>query len=291
LKENTRHFLLNSVTSGHNISLDLEMALFGDQNEATLATAIQAIVKKSQLGREEQRCNEETAIAPESLPRVVTFPYSRHSSYPELCHLIDAFKPKDVWPCTVSPQEWAKNGISIQKLFGPHSSDTVFRHDVLMESFAATLPAMQNDLDSQLTSSSTGALIEAPMALHQNPTAAVTASSAQPLEVTGWTSEVSLNESINLNQGYSTIECSIVEGVSSRKRPREDPEDPMGDMTPEEEYLQDSQRSTISQDALEMRAEAFRSMLNNVRGQGWQHIGLISTTDNHTLPEAELGER
>lgn len=267
------------------------MALFGDQNETMLATAIQAIAKKSQLGREEHRSNEEAASTPESLPKMVTFPYSRHSSYAELCHLVDAFKPKDVWPCTVSPQEWVKNGISIQKLFGPHSSGTVFRHDVLMESFAATLPVMQNDLDSHLTNSSTGALIEAPMSLHQKPTVAVTASATQPLEVTEWTSEVSLNRSINLDEGHSTIGCSVVEGVSSRKRPREDSEDPMSDMTPEEEYLQDSQRSALSQGALEMRAEAFRSMLNNVRGQGWQHIGLISTTDNHTLPEAELGER
>lgn len=41
-----------------------------------------------------------------ALPRQITFPYSRHSSYPELCDLVRAFKPKDVYQCTVNEVEW-----------------------------------------------------------------------------------------------------------------------------------------------------------------------------------------
>lgn len=47
------------------------------------------------------------------LPRKIRFPYARHSSYPEICELVELFKPRDVWPCTESPLEWQKNGRSI----------------------------------------------------------------------------------------------------------------------------------------------------------------------------------
>ena len=45
-------------------------------------------------------------VQPEGLPKVVTFPYSRHSSYEELCHLVSVFKPRDVFPCTVDEERW-----------------------------------------------------------------------------------------------------------------------------------------------------------------------------------------
>lgn len=42
------------------------------------------------------------------LPRLITFPYSRHSSYDELCDLVKAFQPRDVYPCTVDEQYWTE---------------------------------------------------------------------------------------------------------------------------------------------------------------------------------------
>lgn len=42
------------------------------------------------------------------LPKVITFPYSRHSSYAELCDLLKVFKPMDVYPCTVDEANWHK---------------------------------------------------------------------------------------------------------------------------------------------------------------------------------------
>ncbi|KAB8748972.1 hypothetical protein FH972_026523 [Carpinus fangiana] len=48
----------------------------------------------------------------------ITFPYSRHSSFEELRALVQAFKPRDVYPCTVPPlDEWDKD-MSMQALFG-----------------------------------------------------------------------------------------------------------------------------------------------------------------------------
>jgi hypothetical protein len=47
-----------------------------------------------------------------ALPNTITFPYSRHSSYPELCNLVQAFKPRDVWPCTVDVPRWLFEGLT-----------------------------------------------------------------------------------------------------------------------------------------------------------------------------------
>lgn len=64
----------------------------------------------------------------EALPRTITFPYSRHSSYSELCELIGAFRPRDVFPCTVDEQTWTPQ-VSMRSLFGQLCSGDGFRHD------------------------------------------------------------------------------------------------------------------------------------------------------------------
>jgi DNA cross-link repair 1C protein len=79
---------------------------FDDKNETNLTKAIEFIIKKSQRsGQTERRTGDASKI----LPKEINFPYSRHSSYPELCHLVSAFKPKDVWPCTVNIAGWLKD--------------------------------------------------------------------------------------------------------------------------------------------------------------------------------------
>jgi len=61
-----------------------------------------------------------------------TFPYSRHSSYTELCHLVEAFKPKDIWPCTVDKYNWSARQ-SMSFLFGHlYDSQCKFTHDQAM---------------------------------------------------------------------------------------------------------------------------------------------------------------
>ncbi|KAE8411640.1 hypothetical protein BDV36DRAFT_305516 [Aspergillus pseudocaelatus] len=62
------------------------------------------------------------------LPGVIHFPYSRHSSYAELCELVSAFKPKDICPCTVDPLTWDED-VSMQSLFGHLCTGTEFTHD------------------------------------------------------------------------------------------------------------------------------------------------------------------
>jgi DNA cross-link repair 1C protein len=64
----------------------------------------------------------------EALPRLITFPYSRHSSYAELCHLVRVFDPKDVYSCTVDEANWDED-VSMENLFGRECSVSKFRHD------------------------------------------------------------------------------------------------------------------------------------------------------------------
>lgn len=59
------------------------------------------------------------------------FPYSRHSSYSELCELVAAFRPKDIHPCTVDQSSWNED-ISIGRLFGHLCSGSDFAHDNFM---------------------------------------------------------------------------------------------------------------------------------------------------------------
>ncbi|KAL4928553.1 putative DNA repair protein [Aspergillus undulatus] len=65
------------------------------------------------------------------LPRTIRFPYSRHSSYAELCELVAAFKPRDIHPCIVDSENWDE-GFSMQRLFGHLCSDNKFIHDQYM---------------------------------------------------------------------------------------------------------------------------------------------------------------
>lgn len=63
--------------------------------------------------------------------KTIRFPYSRHSSYSELCELVAAFKPRDVFPCTVDETTWTPE-LSMQALFGEYCSAQTFRHDAEM---------------------------------------------------------------------------------------------------------------------------------------------------------------
>jgi DNA cross-link repair 1C protein len=57
-----------------------------------------SVAQKQEDGQSiEQRC---------ALPNVITFPYSRHSSLFESRDLVGAFRPLDVYPCTVDESQW-----------------------------------------------------------------------------------------------------------------------------------------------------------------------------------------
>lgn len=110
---------MNAIGTRRNVSLDMAMDLFDDSNEADLNKAVDSLACKkftltSRLDKAlpEKRPAVVTVEdgAEQILPRRVRFPYSRHSSYPELCHLVERFRPMDVWPCTYNTKEWLQHG-------------------------------------------------------------------------------------------------------------------------------------------------------------------------------------
>ncbi|KAI7305862.1 hypothetical protein KC315_g14468 [Hortaea werneckii] len=80
----------------------------------------------------------------DGLPKQITFPYSRHSSYSELCRLVEAFKPIDIHPCTVDKAKWT-SGHSMNSLFGHiYGSDAPsFHHDqIMLARMGPSMPAL-----------------------------------------------------------------------------------------------------------------------------------------------------
>jgi len=59
-----------------------------------------------------------TTTSNRTLPRQITFPYSRHSSHSELRLLLAAFRPRDVWPNTFSKPQYFTESMSMETLFG-----------------------------------------------------------------------------------------------------------------------------------------------------------------------------
>ncbi|KAJ9646884.1 hypothetical protein H2204_000576 [Knufia peltigerae] len=71
----------------------------------------------------------------------VHFPYSRHSSYHELRHLVGMFRPKDICACTVDLESWSDE-LSMEALFGDLCSSKDFFFDKIVRS---TLEKKGND--------------------------------------------------------------------------------------------------------------------------------------------------
>lgn len=67
--------------------------------------------------------------------RVITFPYSRHSSLGELRHLVQSFRPRDVHACTYDITTWSED-YSMRLLFGDLCSEEIFNHDSLLRADA-----------------------------------------------------------------------------------------------------------------------------------------------------------
>ena len=100
--------MFRDALRSHRTTLSLDdMNL--DQGKLSL-TKIAEIFAQSVAERQSANLSEshtdKALVQTELLPRVITFPYSRHSSYAELCHLVRVFNPKDVYPCTVDEANW-----------------------------------------------------------------------------------------------------------------------------------------------------------------------------------------
>lgn len=86
-------------------------------------------VEASGTGRAEMKVRDG------GLSNIIHFPYSRHSSYSELRHLISTLRPKDIYPCTVDLRTWTEER-SMKNLFGDLCSGQEFAHDQMMGRYA-----------------------------------------------------------------------------------------------------------------------------------------------------------
>ncbi|KAH6880460.1 hypothetical protein B0T10DRAFT_144375 [Thelonectria olida] len=290
-------------STGRTVHLDHGISSVDDKISVT--DMVTRIVKKLEEGNRPTRNHEQEQA---ELPKLIQFPYSRHSSYPELCQLVDLFQPKDVWPCTVDPVGWLNNGTSIASLFGEFCSGNEFAHDAKMQEFAEQqMPMKMAAGDSQATTASVPISSSPPAApsiepheSNPRPIASPSLSThnpkkfVTPLVETQSTSREDtpiaadadvvaadvlpavpseMPASLNKRSFDSSAEADHIQSDPSRRTP---------------EQANSSFCSAISEHHSTARQEAYFQMLNNLESDEWRPIFLISTNDEHTTVDQEL---
>ncbi|OAQ74242.2 artemis protein [Pochonia chlamydosporia 170] len=134
VKDKIKTLLTGMSSSGRDLSLNMDIEDFGDDLSADMGFVIQSLAER--LRNKSGNLKPPANTRPDGLPKVILFPFARHSPYRELCHLAEAFKPKDIWPCTVD-RYWMENMVTIESLFGKYCSERLFEHDKQMAPFMA----------------------------------------------------------------------------------------------------------------------------------------------------------
>jgi DNA cross-link repair 1C protein len=133
---------------GQRMAIDKHLQ--DDITDTKIEKVIDELVEIS--GTKPEVSSKEPIQSPISLPKTIRFPYSRHSSYLELCELVAAFKPQDVYPCTVDEENWHQE-VSMEYLFGHLCSGTIFQHDEEMRA-AKYAPSFTTSFEYRSTTES-----------------------------------------------------------------------------------------------------------------------------------------
>ncbi|TLD28821.1 hypothetical protein PspLS_03744 [Pyricularia sp. CBS 133598] len=314
VKTKIEDFLINAIGTRRNVSLDMAMNLFDDSNEADLNKAVESLARKNStltfgLGKAPSEHHPGLVTvedsAEQSLRGRVRFPYSRHSSYPELCHLVERFRPMDVWPCTYNAKEWIQHDLSIESLFGEYCSGNVFEHDEIQARFASRSRASEilHNIDSQCSaitqrSDETG-YQPSQQIEHGRQLPSISKDSRHDKgpgprhtsEMIHLTSDDPNPTSHHHKRDFAAFAGSDLDNLDGRDESYIENEDT--DNHPEDVFLHDSQSSAVSEIAMATRRTAFNTVLGAttfIRGQVEYHgIPLLSTTDAHSRGEIELG--
>ncbi|KAH0019260.1 hypothetical protein KCU78_g6873, partial [Aureobasidium melanogenum] len=137
LKEPMKEWFSTLMKNGKE-SIDLDLEILRDEVEITsqdgrpddefdmdnlpidkLVPALTRLITGKYKQEEEDRIKQQ---------RQITFPFSRHSSYLELRELVQAFNPKDIYPCTVDRSTYTYD-VSMKMLFGDLCSANIFQAD------------------------------------------------------------------------------------------------------------------------------------------------------------------
>ncbi|PVH94753.1 hypothetical protein DM02DRAFT_675983 [Periconia macrospinosa] len=141
--------LVQQAPDDGNITIDLSMELQRESPDSEPEMTFPKLV--AALTSHVSKPNDSTTQPHNS----IHFPYSRHSSYSELCALVEAFKPKDIFPCTVDETKWDPT-VSMRNLFGSYCSGETFRHDAeMMSVYEARIEKQANFRRTRETQSST----------------------------------------------------------------------------------------------------------------------------------------
>ena len=129
---------IQAILSSGSSKIPLDGLGLDAEAEISLKEFVQLVSRKENLakagGHKKPEPHKAAAVS-RSRDRVIHFPYSRHSSYEELRHLVSVFRPKDVCPCTVDLEIWNES-ITMESLFGDLCSEAIFHHDKETESEA-----------------------------------------------------------------------------------------------------------------------------------------------------------
>ncbi|KAI0875751.1 hypothetical protein GGS24DRAFT_275705 [Hypoxylon argillaceum] len=265
------HMVKKALNNGRDISLIAEPE---DVVGEPVPRLITALFRKLATMRDPIKQKDEMD-AGTPLPNVIQFPYARHSSLPELRDFVSAFKPRDITPCTFDVDLWLEKGWSIGSLFGDCCSGDKFDYDLILAHLAKNLALSQRYLKQQV-----GDLQQAVNSSNRSTPSIAPADTSHVSD----TVEFISCAPVKRQEGVQSIPAPI----NSHKRDYDtfrESTDP-GDS---QDLRNDSQTSSISDGAYATRQNAFNIATANVDGEEWEVIGLISTTDNHTSLDEELG--
>ncbi|OTA95572.1 hypothetical protein M434DRAFT_393633 [Hypoxylon sp. CO27-5] len=297
-----KQILKKALATSRDIELDIEVSDFTEGE--SIKDILNSLAKKVTEIRNPIKKPEENGHH-NQLPNRIRFPYARHSSLPELRHFVETFKPKDIWPCTVDPVSWLDRAITIRGLFGDICSGDVFKHDLQMDQ----LSEMRRQLKEKSKGEENEPETQQTTVSHPGPPSSPVIPSIEPPEPCD-----SNNRNITPTRQFSPTISNHVprsrhtsfepaqdcNGTPSTVLPQQDKRDydsfrhdqdtSIGSDDDEDLIPQDSQASKLSAHAYETRLRAFQAARANMEGNGpWNSINLISTTDNHSTLEPDLG--
>ncbi|KAI1364062.1 artemis protein [Xylaria arbuscula] len=262
------HMLQKTLSSGRDISL---IAEFDGTTEDTIAQLLKSLLQKFDAIRNPKKERDDINTS-DKLPNVINFPYARHSSLSELREFTRAFKARDITPCTFDADLWLQKGWSIDGLFGDCCSGDTFQYDAILDHRSKELAALQRDAGQDQGSQHTASSGPCESSPFGKPTGSSHKSDTpKPMPPT------STETRIDMQREPGAI---LLEQLP----------DDQYELDSDSSYLQvDSQASILSNRAYATRQMAFDAAIGNIDGSTWDTIELISTTDNHTCLDEELG--
>lgn len=274
------HMAKKALSSGRDISLQADAE---DTSDDAVPGLVKSLFRKLEAMRDpiKQRDEENSATR---LPNVIYFPYARHSTLPELRDFVGAFNARDITPCTFDADTWLQKGWSIGGLFGDCCSGQTFDHDAILDQRAKDLAIWQGDPEKQDPDSQQ--ISESP--LHDSNPLTPPAETDEVSETTNSTSS-GPQPGLNFKRLDRWRILSTPTADEQRRKRDYDSFEIDTDQIDAPTLLGDKQTSAISDQYYQARRRAFDIANANLYGEEWGTIALISTTDNHTILDKELG--